>query len=67
MSANVYTIESLLIGKKYYSRTLRGEIIDAQLHPAPIWYEGATAYLVEVQPEIGYKTTFRTIALKTGE
>lgn len=67
MSANVYTIESLLIGKKYYSRTLRGEIIDAQRHPHAIWYEGCDSYLVEVKPEVGYKTTFRTIALKTGE
>ncbi len=28
--ANLYTIENLLIGKTYNSKTLRGEIIDAE-------------------------------------
>ena len=66
MSANVYTIESLLVGTQYYSKTLQGEIISAEKHPAPIWYQGATAYLVEVRkPFGGY--TFRTIAVKDGE
>ena len=47
MSANVYTIESLLIGKLYRSKTLTGEIISAEKHPAPVWYENAEAYLAE--------------------
>jgi hypothetical protein len=66
MSANVYTIESLLVGTQYHSRTLQGEIISAEKHPQPVWYEGAEAYLVEVRkPYGGY--TYRTIAVKTGE
>lgn len=65
MSANVYTIESLLVGTEYYSQTLRGEIISAEKHPAPVWYENAEAYLVEVRkPMGGY--AFRTIAVKVG-
>ena len=67
MSANVYNIESLLIGKTYYSRTLTGEIVDAQLHPKSIWYEGATAYLVEVRNPKSIHNEFRTIAVKFGE
>lgn len=66
MSANVYTIENLLVGTQYYSRTLEGEIISAEKHPEAVWYEGAEAYLVEVRkPMGGY--TYRTIAVKTGE
>jgi hypothetical protein len=65
MSANVYNVQSLLVGTNYYSNTLQGEIISAQEHPHAVWYEGCETYLVEVQPNSGYKTTFRTVAVKT--
>jgi hypothetical protein len=69
MSANVYTIENLLVGKNYYSRTLQGEIVSAEKHPKGIWYEGCETYLVEVAPNSGYnnfgRRTYRTIAVKT--
>jgi hypothetical protein len=62
MSANVYTIESLLVGTLYYSRTLTGEIISAEKHPACIHYADAEAYLVEVRkPTGGY--AYRTVAV----
>jgi hypothetical protein len=69
MSANVYTIENLLVGKTYKSRTLTGEIISAEKHPKAVWYEGAEAYLVEVKSyEIGFpRYSFRTLAVKVGE
>jgi len=35
MSANVYTVENLLVGKTYNSSTLKGEIISAEKHPQP--------------------------------
>ena len=61
MSANVYTIENLLVGK-----TLQGEIISAEKHPHAVWYQDCESYLVEVRkPYGGY--TYRTIAVKTGE
>ncbi len=67
MSANVYTIESLLVGSNYHSRTLQGEIVSAEIHPKAIWYEGCETYLVEVAPNSGYgawrKSTYRTIAV----
>jgi hypothetical protein len=63
--ANLYSIESLLVGKTYRSKTLTGEIISAEKHPKPIWYEGAEAYLVEVKDPRSYKSTYRTIAVKS--
>jgi hypothetical protein len=70
--ANLYTIEALLIGKTYNSKTLRGEIISAEKHPKAIWYgENTEAYLVEISPNSGFnnwgRKTFRTIAVKVGE
>ena len=66
MSANVYTIENLLVGKTYNSKTLQGEIISAEKHPHAVWYQDCESYLVEVRkPYGGY--TYRTIAVKTGE
>lgn len=70
MSANVYSVQSLLVGTNYYSRTLQGEIISAEIHPKAIWYEGCETYLVEVMPNSGYnnfgRRTFRTVAVKVG-
>jgi hypothetical protein len=69
MSANVYSVQSLLVGTNYYSRTLQGEIISAEIHPKAIWYEGCETYLVEVMPNSGYnnfgRKTYRTVAVKT--
>jgi hypothetical protein len=65
MSANVYTVQSLLVGTNYNSRTLQGEIISAEIHPKAIWYEGCETYLVEISPNSGYGTKFRTVAVKT--
>jgi hypothetical protein len=69
MSANVYTIENLLVGKTYKSRTLTGEIISAEVHPKAVWYQGCESYLVEVKSyELGIpQYSFRTLAVKVGE
>lgn len=64
MSANVYTIKDLLVGTSYLSRTLQGEIISAEEHPHAVWYEGCETYLVEVKPNSGYNTTYRTVAVR---
>lgn len=69
MSANVYTVQSLLVGKQYVSRTMRGEIISVEEHPHAVWYEDCDTYLVEIQPNSGYnnwgRKTYRTVAVKT--
>ena len=64
MSANVYTIEHLLVGTQYRSRTLTGEIISAEIHPKAVWYQGCESYLVEVRPYNIEKVVCRTVAVK---
>jgi len=66
--ANLYTIENLLVGKIYRSKTLTGEIISAEKHPASIWYgDNTEAYLVEINNPTSFRNSFRTIAVKVGE
>ena len=64
--ANLYTIEHLLIGKTYNSKTVRGEIVSAEKSNQPIWYgDNSEAYLVRVLSNGSYK--YRTVAVKVGE
>lgn len=65
MSANVYSVANLLVGKNYTSKTLHGIIINAEEHPHAIYYEGCDSYLVEVQPQGSIRTQFRTVAVKS--
>jgi hypothetical protein len=62
MSANLYSIESLLIGKTYRSRSVEGEIVSAEKHPKAVWYQDAEAYLVEIRKQ-GGGYTYRTVAV----
>ena len=64
MSANVYTVKDLLVGKEYRSRTLMGEIISAEEHPHAVFYEGCETFLVEVSPNSGIGTKYRTVAVR---
>ena len=62
MSANKYSIETLLIGKAYRSASLEGIIQDAEKHDA--WYgSDSQAYLVRVRPTHGLSDTYRVIAV----
>lgn len=65
MSANVYSVQSLLVGTTYQSRTLTGKIVSAEPHPHAVWYEGCDSYLVEIRPEVGIRNQYRTVAVKT--
>jgi hypothetical protein len=65
MSANLYSVESLLIGKAYRSRTLEGIIQDAE--KSDVFYDSADAYRVRVRPTHGFKDTYRIVAVKVGE
>ena len=62
MSANLYNIESLLIGKTYHSRSVVGEIVSAEKHPKAVWYADAEAYLVEIRKNTG-GYTYRSVAV----
>jgi len=66
MSANVYSVESLLIGKMYYSRSVKGEIIDAEKSDN-VWYANCDTYKVQVRPLNSFGDTYRYVAVKMGE
>jgi hypothetical protein len=66
MSANLYSIESLLIGKTYRSNSLTGEIVEAEPHPSCVHYDNATPYLVRVRGE-GANYQYRTVAVKDNQ
>lgn len=66
MSANIYSIQGLLIGKAYTSRSIQGIIEDAEPRPS-VWYQGADAYAVRVRPTNGKRDEWRTLAVKVGE
>jgi hypothetical protein len=67
MSANVYTIESLLVGKTYRSKSLTGEIIDAE-KCNDVWYADCDTYKVQVRPHysapLNLEDTYRYLAVK---
>lgn len=65
MSANLYSVENLLVGKTYRSRSLEGVIQDAE--KSDVYYENAEAYLVRVRPNHGFTDTYRVVAVKVGD
>jgi hypothetical protein len=66
MSANVYSVENLLVGKTYYSKTVTGEIISAE-PTSKVWYSECETYFVQVRPRNSIKDTYRYVAVKVGE
>ena len=62
MSAIVYSIENLLIGKRYRSNSVEGEIIDVEPHKSAV-YRNAEAFLARIRKD-GGGYTYRTIAVK---
>jgi hypothetical protein len=60
--ANLISIENILIGKAYRSRSIVGIIEDAKPRPS-VWYDGADAYLVRVRPTNGGLDEYRTLAV----
>jgi hypothetical protein len=65
MSANLYNVESLLIGKAYRSRSVEGIIQDAEKR-SDIYYADADAYRVRIRPTHGFKDTYRIVAVSVG-
>ena len=66
MSANVYSVESLLIGKMYYSRSVKGEIIDAE-KTDKVWYANCDTYRDQVRAINTFSDTYRYLAVKVGD
>jgi hypothetical protein len=68
MSANVYSIESLLEGKYYRSNSVSGEITHAEKDNRAVWYgENCESYLVEIRPDYGFKKVWRTLAVRVAD
>ena len=66
--ANLYTIEDLLVGKYYRSKSVEGEIRYAEKDTRAVWYgENCESYLVEIRPTNSINTKWRTLAVKVGE
>ena len=61
MSANVYSIQDLLVGTYYRSRSTSGNIRHAEKDERCVWYDGAESYLVELE-----NGEWRTVAVKVG-
>jgi hypothetical protein len=69
MATKLYTIENLLVGKSYKSRTrhFEGEIISAEKRDG-IWYgDNTEAYLISVRTPNSLSDRYATIAVKVGE
>ena len=64
--ANLYTIERLLQGKEYRSRSIEGEIITAE--KTDHWFGvNNQAFRVLVRTPNSYKDHYRIIAVKVGD
>ena len=63
MSANVYSVENLLVGKTYRSATLSGEIISVEKSDT-VWYKDCETYLAQVRPFNSIRDTYRYVAVK---
>ena len=69
MSAKTYSIESLLVGTNYRSRSrnFEGTITHAEKREG-IWYgEGLEAYVIQVRTPAYLSDQYATIAVKVGE
>ena len=65
--AKLYSVENLLIGKRYNSASLNGVIVNAT-ETDKVWFgSGLDSYLVEIREDGSFINTFRYIAVKNGE
>jgi len=64
--ANLYTIEDLLQGKEYRSRTLSGEIITAEKSNDYVYGSDTQAYLCLIREPHSIIDRYRVVAVKLG-
>ena len=65
--ANLYTIENLLQGKEYRSRTLSGEIITAEKTNKYVYGSDTEAYLCLIRSAGSLRDQYRVVAVKLGD
>jgi hypothetical protein len=69
MATKLYTIESLLVGQNYRSRSrnFEGVITHAEKRDG-IWYgEGLEAYVIQIRTPSYLSDRYATVAVKIGE
>ncbi len=64
--ANLYTKETLLLGKVYRSKTMEGKIVGVEKHSA--WFgHNAQAYLVKIENPMSLRYAYRVVAVGEDE
>ncbi len=64
--ANLYTKETLLLGKVYRSKTMEGKIVGVEKHSA--WFGmNAQAYLVKIDNPKSLRYAYRVVAVGEDE
>jgi hypothetical protein len=64
--ANLYTPETLLLGKVYRSNTMEGKIVDVEKHSA-FFGMNAKAYLVKIDNPRSINYAYRVVAIGEDE
>lgn len=65
--ANLYSVENLLVGKRYNSASLNGVIVNAT-KTDKVYYPNAETYLVEIREDGGFiNNPYRYVAVQNGE
>ena len=59
--ANLYSVEQLLVGHYYRSKSVSGEIISAE--KSDVFFENAEGYPVRIKKENSFKDTYRVLAV----
>jgi hypothetical protein len=69
MATKLYTIENLLVGQNYRSRSRNFEGVITHAEPRPaIWYgDNTEAYLITIRTPHSVSDRYATIAVKVGE
>ena len=69
MATKLYTIENLLVGQNYRSRSrhFEGEIVYAEKRPEIFYGDNNEAYLITIRPKGSLSDRYATVAVKVGE
>lgn len=65
--SKLYSVETLLAGRDYISRTVRGYIVEAELSDKVYFGEGINAYLVRIREQGLARDKYRYVAVKNGD
>ena len=65
--ANLYSVENLLVGRRYNSASVNGVIVSATKSDK-VYYQNADTYLVEIREDGSFiNNPYRYVAVRNGE